>query len=165
MLAGMVVELGVAAAVAAVCVFWAAASAVVGRRAAGRPWRSLVRLGRPVGQRSRRRWERLGVRRWKDRLPEAGPLFGGLTKRRLPSATDGGAERFAAECRRAELVHIALLWAAVIPAVWCPPWLWAASLGYAIVANVPCLGAARYNRARAEAIMRTRTRRARPGAS
>src|SRR5215204_6043511 len=53
------------------------------------------------------RWyERLGIRWWKSRLPEAGALFaGGMSKRHLPAAEAGGLVRFVAETRRAELGH------------------------------------------------------------
>ena len=98
------------------------------------------------------RWTHLrvvGIRRWKHRLPEAGALFrGGVTKRSLPGSSDDGLWAFVAETRRAELVHWAI--PAIVPlfALWNPPWLFAAMVGYAPMANVPCLLVQRYNRAR-----------------
>jgi glycosyl-4,4'-diaponeurosporenoate acyltransferase len=115
----------------------------------------LTRL-RPF-ERSGHAYERLGIRRWKDRLPEAGALFaGGVSKR-----TSGGRdrlERFATETRRAEWTHWLLLAAAPAFALWNPWYLALAMVGYAVVANVPCLVVQRYNRARIER-MTARVRR------
>ena len=48
----------------------------------------------------------LRIKRWKDRVPEAGALFaGGVSKRALPSRSPAGLARFAVETRRAELGH------------------------------------------------------------
>lgn len=107
------------------------------------------------------RWyERWRIRRWKGRLPEAGAAFaGGIDKRRLPTASDAGLCRFAAETRRAELAH----WITAAPAplfiLWNP---WAVTLVmvlYAAVVNGPCIAAQRYNRARILRILAARRRR------
>lgn len=94
-------------------------------------------------------YERLSIRRWKDRLPEGGAVLpGGFSKRRLPSRDRAVLERFCAETRRAELTH----W--LIPAAWPAFYLWnsrplATAMGvYAVGANLPCLLVQRYNRAR-----------------
>jgi glycosyl-4,4'-diaponeurosporenoate acyltransferase len=141
---------------------WAGWSAIVGYGAQRLPASTLDHdrwLTRP------RRWERggqiyegLGIRRWKDRLPEAGTLFrGGTSKRSLPGRSDDALHRFAAETRRAELVHWAI--PAVTPAfaLWNPPALVGAMAAYAVLANLPCLAVQRYNRAR---ILRVLDRRA-----
>jgi glycosyl-4,4'-diaponeurosporenoate acyltransferase len=97
------------------------------------------------------RWyrRRLRIHRWKDRLPEAGGLFaGGVSKRRLPGHTRADLERFVIETRRAELTHWVLLLAAPLFFLWNPPWLGFVMVGYAVVANVPCLVVQRYNRSR-----------------
>lgn len=98
---------------------------------------------------SRRRYERwLGVRRWKDRLPEAGTWFGGVSKRHLPSVQEGGRVRFAAESLRAERVHFALL--AVIPLTmaWSRGWWVVINVAFGLAVNMPCIIVARYNRIR-----------------
>jgi glycosyl-4,4'-diaponeurosporenoate acyltransferase len=91
----------------------------------------------------------LRIKRWKDRLPEAGNLFrGGTSKRRLPDHDREGLQRFAVETRRAELTHWLILAAAPWFFLWNPWWLGLAMVGYGIVANVPCVAIQRYNRAR-----------------
>ena len=119
---------------------------------AQRDWRTLRDDGgltRLRGWENRRRYERwLGVRRWKDRLPEAGTWFGGVSKRHLPSVQEGGRARFAAESLRAERVHFALL--AVIPLTmaWSRGWWVVINVAFGLVVNMPCIIVARYNRIR-----------------
>lgn len=114
-------------------------------------------------------WRRVGVHRWKDGLPEAGTLFGGASKRRLPRAavlaTGEAVSRFARETRRAELVHWTLLAASPLFALWNPPGLAAAMVVFGVVANTPCIVVQRYNRARLlrVASLRARRRAGRPG--
>ena len=92
---------------------------------------------------------RLRIKRWKDRLPEAGALFrGGTSKRHLAGPRAERLSRFAVETRRAELVHWAVLAAGPLFVLWNPWWLAAVMLLYAVAANVPCLLVQRYNRAR-----------------
>ena len=107
---------------------------------------------------------RLGVKAWKDRLPEAGALFrGGFSKRRVERHDRAYLERFVVATRRAELAHwpilalapTFLLWIPLFDAPW---WLAAALFAYGVVANVPCILVQRYNRARLERILSPRTR-------
>ena len=104
-----------------------------------------------------RRWERGGrfyvdvarIRRWKRFLPEAGAAFrGGFDKRRLQGRAPEDLERFAVETRRAELSH----WLALLPAplfmALNPPLLAPFMAAYALVVNLPCIAAQRYNRIR-----------------
>jgi glycosyl-4,4'-diaponeurosporenoate acyltransferase len=114
-------------------------------------------------ERGGRAYERWGIRRWKDRLPEAGALFaGGVSKR-----TSGGRDqldRFATETRRAEWTHWILLACSPLFALWNPWYLTIAMVAYAVAANVPCLVVQRYNRARIErALALDRARSARRG--
>lgn len=140
---------------------WAAWSAVVGYAAHRLPLRRLdhdapvTRLR--TWERGGRVYERLGIRRWKDRLPEFGAVFrGGSSKRSLPSRDTPHLTRFAAETRRAEIVHWAIPLVTPLFALWNPAWLVGAMAAYAVVANAPCLIVQRYNRGR---LLRVLTRR------
>jgi glycosyl-4,4'-diaponeurosporenoate acyltransferase len=104
-------------------------------------------------------YERLGIRRWKDRLPEAGALFdGGISKRHL--ACSGSLERFVVETRRAELGH----WLAMLPgplfALWNPPGVAAVMVAYGIGVNLPFVAIQRYNRLRSSRVLARRAARA-----
>lgn len=133
---------------------WATWSAVCGYIAHRMP---ASRLARDRGMFRIRRFEAAGrfyerwlmIKRWKDRVPEAGALFrGGFSKRRVGAADCASLERFAAETRRGELTHWLILAASPWFFLWNPWWLGLAMLGYGIAANVPCLAIQRYNRAR-----------------
>lgn len=140
---------------------WAAWSAVVGYAAHRLPLRRLdhdaplTRLR--TWERGGRVYERLGIRRWKDRLPEFGAVFpGGASKRSLPWRDPPHLTRFAAETRRAEIVHWAIPVVTPLFALWNPAWLVGGMVAYAVVANAPCLIVQRYNRGR---LLRVLTRR------
>ncbi len=106
-----------------------------------------------------RLYERVRIRAWKDRLPEAGGLFaGGTSKRTLP---DGIGRRdalvaFRRETIRAERAHWGSL--VVLPLFW----LWNPPVGVALMAvyglavNAPFIAVQRYNRARTDRILRRR---------
>jgi glycosyl-4,4'-diaponeurosporenoate acyltransferase len=101
--------------------------------------------------------ERLHIKRWKDRLPEAGALFpGGVSKRHVPAAANGGLERFVVETRRAELGH----WLALVPAplfaLWNPPGVAALMVVYGVGVNLPFIAIQRYNRVRAARVLRSK---------
>jgi len=144
-------------------VVWLAAGVVVGRYQARRPLEALAEPG-PLTRLTKweldgspfRRWVKVDA--WKDRLPDAGTWFGGLSKKRLPPGGEGGWQRFAAESLRAERTHWAMF--AVLPllAAWNPPELFVANVVFAVVANVPCMIIARHNRARVVRLTQ-RTRR------
>lgn len=139
---------------------WVAWSFAVGWWSVRRPLPSL-RTG-PITR--LRRWEHGGkwyrralrVHRWKDHLPEAGELLGGLGKRHLPSVEQGGLARFGLECLRAEQAH--LVQVAILPVfvLWNPPIGMVVNTVYALAANLPCVLAVRYNRARVEAVLARR---------
>ena len=148
---------GIVAADAAV---WAGWSGIVGYAAHRLPDSrldgdtALTRLR--AWERGGRVYERIGIRRWKDGLPEFGAVFrGGVSKR----TTGGDLAAFVRETRRAELVHWAI--PAVVPVfvLWNPWWLTLAMVAYAVGANVPCLLVQRYNRGRLLGIMHRRLRR------
>ena len=101
-------------------------------------------------------WERygriyhsLGVRRWKDSLPDGGGWFaGGFSKRNLRDRSLTELLRFARETRRSELVHWCAIGALPLFKLWNS---WPGMLvnaAYAIAANLPCIIVQRYNRGR-----------------
>lgn len=148
-------------------VVWATWSGLVGYTAHRLPLHRVARDG-PLTrlrawEQSGRAYERLAIRRWKDRLPEFGAVFrGGVSKRALPSRTTSDLDRFAAETRRAELVHWTIPVITPLFALWNPPWLLAAMAAYAVVANVPCLVVQRYNRGRLLRVLDRRSQRFAP---
>ena len=155
---------GLGLVVAADALVWAAWSAVVGYAAHRIPIDRLATDGpltrlRAV-ERDGRIYERVRIRRWKDRLPELGDAFrGGVSKRGLRSGASADLRRLVAETRRAEVVHWAI--PAVLPvfALWNPAGLMAAMVAYAVVANMPCLLVQRYNRGRLLRVLARRERR------
>ncbi|MBV8982092.1 MAG: hypothetical protein JO086_14410 [Acidimicrobiia bacterium] len=102
-----------------------------------------------------RLYERTRIRRWKDRLPDAGALFsGGVSKRHLRGRDADGLRDFAIETRRAELVHWLVAATTPVFAFWNPPALLAAMAAYGVVANLPFIAIQRYNRARIIRVLR-----------
>ncbi|HET9631619.1 MAG TPA: hypothetical protein VFP73_04435 [Terrabacter sp.] len=139
---------------------WAGWSTAVGYAAQRLPPDALTRdtwLTRIRGwEGGGRTWEAVGIRRWKDRLPDFGPALGGSSKRHLPGPGAADLERFSAETRRAELVHWAIPLALPVFALWNPPGLLTGMAVYAVAANVPCLVVQRYNRARVDRLLARR---------
>jgi len=138
---------------------WAIAGVVVGVGFARRDWRRLAPPGAVTRLRRNERrgmYERvLRVRAWKDVLPEAGTWFGGISKRRLPSANDGYLARFAAESLRAERVHLCLLLVIPLTMAWNRGWLMLGNIAFGLALNVPCIVVARYNRVRVARLLQT----------
>jgi glycosyl-4,4'-diaponeurosporenoate acyltransferase len=100
---------------------------------------------------------RLRIRRWKDRLPEAGGVFrGGTSKRHLGGASDAALERFAAETRRAELVHWINACAGPLFLIWCPWGLGLVMVAFGLAAHLPFVVIQRSNRARIERVLAAR---------
>lgn len=104
-----------------------------------------------------RRWERGGrlyetvfrIKSWKDRLPDGAALFkGGFRKKRLRSRDPEYLRRFQRETCRAEAVHEAVLLSSLLFFLWNPVWVGFLMIAYAVLANVPCILAQRYNRIR-----------------
>lgn len=100
---------------------------------------------------------RLGIDRWKDRLPEAGALFAGVSKATLPSRSPAALDRFATETRRAEWVHWANLLFGFTFLVWTPAEIGWFMVAFGIVVHAPFIAVQRYNRLR---LGRLRGRRA-----
>jgi glycosyl-4,4'-diaponeurosporenoate acyltransferase len=149
-----VIDLPIGWTVVVDCVAWAGAGVGFGYLAHRIPLERLSHDGaltrlRPIEGDGRWYEQRWRIRSWKDRLPEAGSFFaGGFSKRSLRTGRRANLERFVAETRRAERTHWSLLAVAPLFFVWNPWWLGFVMVGYALVANVPCLVVQRYNRAR-----------------
>ena len=100
-------------------------------------------------ERGGRVYERIGIRRWKDRLPEAGAVFtGGFSKRRLASRDRSYVDRFLAETCRAEFAHWTMMALTPIWFVLFDPLVGVLNVLYALGANLPCLIVQRFNRGR-----------------
>jgi glycosyl-4,4'-diaponeurosporenoate acyltransferase len=125
--------------------WWAAVHAGTGYLVHRLPAGALQRGG--VLSWERRVYERVGIKRWKDRLPEAGALFrGGVSKRHVRRST---VERFVVETRRAELGHWLAMLGGPVSVLWNPLAGDIAMVAYGVLVNAPFVAVQRYNRARA----------------
>jgi len=112
-----------------------------------------------------RSWERdgrfyervFGIRRWKNRLPDAARWFGGgFAKGTLAGTNPDYLRRFIRETRRGELCHWLAIGCAPVFFLWNPWWGDLIIVGYAVAANLPCVLAQRYNRARFQRLLARR---------
>ena len=100
----------------------------------------------------------LRIKRWKDRVPEAGALFaGGISKAHLPEDAAGGLDRFVQETRRAELAHWWAAGCSPLFVLWNPPYAVPLLVAYGAGANLPCIAIQRYNRLRATRVLGRRS--------
>ncbi len=143
---------------------WGAFHALTGYAAHRLPAERLGEDGwllRPRAFEARGQWyrRRLRIDRWKDRLPEAGAIFGdGLSKRQLPAYDMAGLQLFARETRRAELAHWWALFCGPVFVLWNPPLASALLIGYGVGVNLPFIAIQRYNRFRIESVIERRAR-------
>jgi glycosyl-4,4'-diaponeurosporenoate acyltransferase len=148
---------------------WAAIHAATGYAAHRIPASRLQRdswLTRARGfERDGRVYESFAIKRWKDRLPEAGALFaGGVSKRSLPSRSADGLRRLAVETRRAEIGHSLAAAASPLFVLWNPPLVAVAMVIYGVAVNAPFIAIQRYNRLRiSRALARSRSSRGTTG--
>ena len=141
------------AVIAANIVFWPTWTAVVGwaaQRAADSRFErdDVITRPRPVERNGDMYRSRLHIHRWKDRLPEAGAVYGGFSKRSISDGDVEGLKRFALETRRAEHAHWGMLTGAVVATLWNPWWAFGVNAAVAASSNLPCIAVQRYNRLR-----------------
>ena len=104
-------------------------------------------------------YERVAIRRWKDRLPEAGDVFaGGVSKRSILGRDDDDLKKFAVETRRAELGHVLAAIASPVFAVWNTVPVTFVMVVYGVAVNAPFIAIQRYNRLRISRILTRRSR-------
>jgi glycosyl-4,4'-diaponeurosporenoate acyltransferase len=97
----------------------------------------------------------LGIRFWKNKLPDAGSWFaGGYGKRKLCDRNMTTLDRFAREARRGELVHWCAIGALPLFKLWNSWPGMVINLVYVVAANLPCILVQRYNRARIARLLR-----------
>jgi glycosyl-4,4'-diaponeurosporenoate acyltransferase len=98
-----------------------------------------------------KRW--LHISCWKRYLPDGAPLVGGRSKT-LAARRASDLQQLIIETRRAEVAHWLMLVVFPVFALWNPP-LWAQIvIGiYATLANMPCIIAQRYNRAKLQKML------------
>ena len=104
-----------------------------------------------VGAKEKRFYERLKIRKWKDKVPEIGH-FTGFRKNKIDAPKDPKyIDRFLLECRYGEVGHFfscIVGFLIVIPLPFLPAYWWALALPVAIVnaaMNLPSLFILRYN--------------------
>ncbi len=96
----------------------------------------------------------LGVKRWKEKLPDGAALFaGGFRKKRLAQADSSYYARFVRETCRSEAAHWAVIACTPVFFIWNYWWANIIMVLYAFVANMPCIVTQRYNRIRLEGLL------------
>ncbi|MFS0840145.1 glycosyl-4,4'-diaponeurosporenoate acyltransferase [Paenibacillus sp. 1P03SA] len=111
---------------------------------------------------SQRGWEKSGkfyervfrIKAWKGLLPDGGDVFkGGFAKKHLAAKNPAYFRTFIAESRRAEFTHYLVMLPAPLFFLWNEAWVGVIMLVYAVLVNVPCVLAQRYNRIRLERVL------------
>ena len=98
------------------------------------------------------------IRSWKHLLPDGGGVFKkrSYKKRNLTDYSEENLHRFLIETARGELIH----WLGILPfllfGLFAPPFVIWIMLLYALIVNLPCIIAQRYNRPRLYALYQRR---------
>lgn len=147
---------------------WALWSVLVGWWAARLPPSALAADGwltrlRPFEHQGRL-YGRLGIRRWKSKIPDAGRFAGGRPKELAAPLSLAAWLDLAAETGRAERAHWLIPLAFPVEALLHGGVVLAPMAAYALVANAPCIATQRYNRGRLLALVQRRARRERQAA-
>ena len=164
-LADVVIHLPILVVILVDTLLWAGWSTLVGAVGAHWPDERVARDGPLTTARAFESggelYRRLGIRRWKRWLPDAGGFAGGRRKRLDRRFDPAGWTALALETRRAERVHWLIMLALPVIALWTSGVLLGAMVAYATLANVPCIAAQRYNRLRLAALSDRAGRRGR----
>jgi len=100
-------------------------------------------------------YEYLGVRTWKKWMPDAGDFFKpGFPKKKLKARNREHLEAFYLETCRAEFTHWLTMAGALMFLLWNEWWAELIMIGYAVLANVPCIIVQRYNRGRLSRLLK-----------
>ncbi len=111
------------------------------------------------------KWEQNGkiyedvfhIKKWKGKLPDGAALFkNGFQKKSIASKEGAYFIQFYIETCRAELVHWIVILFSPVFFIWNPLWAGAIMIIYAILANLPCIIAQRYNRIRFKRILNSK---------
>lgn len=99
-------------------------------------------------ERDGRFYDRLHIRKWKDRVPDMSKYLRSLPRKALTDTSSGRVKLLVQETCVAELVHGALMILA-LPVLLCEEW-WATLMvaAYDLVGNLPFIMIQRYNRPR-----------------
>ncbi|MEJ2629459.1 MAG: glycosyl-4,4'-diaponeurosporenoate acyltransferase [bacterium] len=109
-----------------------------------------------------RKWEDQGrlyekvfkIKKWKDMLPDGAALFRkGFRKKRLTSVNKEYLHQFILEVCRAESAHWIVILFSPLFFLWNYWWAGIIMILYALIANIPCILAQRYNRIRFKRIL------------
>ncbi len=101
------------------------------------------------------KWEQKGqsyiryfaVKKWKNSLPDGAKLMGHqFSKNSIVSRDRAYLNNFLLETRRGEFAHWLTMAFTPIFFIWNPPWASFVMVAYALIANMPCIIAQRYNR-------------------
>ncbi len=96
----------------------------------------------------------VGIKRWKNRLPDGARWFaGGFPKGHLGGRDPAYVQLFVRETWRGELCHWAAMGFAPLFFLWNPWWADLVMVAYAVSSNLPCILAQRYNRARFQKLL------------
>jgi len=106
------------------------------------------------------------IKRWKHARPDGARWFaGGFGKGTLSGKHTDYLARFVRETWRGELCHWLAICCAPFFFLWNPWWGDLFVIGYAILANLPCILVQRYNRLRLNRLLAARTPRRSPARS